>query len=350
MKIPYTFSLLFWGFLLPQISRSRSHDDYIRHLHSAELSVSEDLLPVGRSCLSNVSAVNEDLKMVNYIAGSTSPVLIGVGDWTSSRLAGVIIGIILKELMGYDARVVMGLKSSQTLIRGAAGCKDPTKTGDVCAANWPNAWVHITPELWEGYMNKKEIVPWEDAYLAESNYKAFEGIFVPEAPGIKAYQQYGLHLWFHKTYDAAWNGPKVASFFNTTDEVAAALPNIKCVGHDAVLFSHLQERVKRYLDKTNDAAGVNATTWLPQCDQRGFWLSPACRANPNSCIPMLTTKSYGLYMFMSVLCVRFIAEKRTITPHPIYFLTFLHLLSGYPRLSSTGASLWLTSHIRIGKL
>jgi len=249
-----------------------------------------DRLPASQVCL----AAQPIREIVYSHDGSSSPLIFSTASWASTDISGMIAGLLAREQLGIEVAFVEEAKGSSAMHRCVAGCLNPTTTTDAeCLADPNRPLVHAAFEVWKDY------VAWDDyadaALLPDrflQPYDAFEGLFVGSAPVDEAYAAEGLSLRYYQAYDHAWNNPQL--YFSSVAEVAATAAARGWAGSCPMV--RVSGWMADYVRLTGDAAGVRGDE--PACDPDGWWRSPACRAAPDTCVPFVTHKGWGLRIAM----------------------------------------------------
>ncbi|CAE8647701.1 unnamed protein product [Polarella glacialis] len=211
-----------------------------------------------RFCLPD--ALPENLRSNIIVGGISTPLVVWYPQWASGQTSAYVFSILASEVLGYhmsEDRARSG-SSSQEMIFALGGCLDPPAfaADPKCGTGVP-VTTHVGFENWPR--------------LSDTGLSA-------------ALSDTGLHLEFYGSYNFSWCNPKV--YF----------PNITTIDLSSMQtcstnrMSSAQD-ANMYVDATGDYDGViNASGQLKlKCWNDVWWLSPACRNTPESCIPVVST-------------------------------------------------------------
>ncbi|CAK9094254.1 Ephrin_rec_like domain-containing protein, partial [Durusdinium trenchii] len=237
-------------------------------------------------------AVPEDQR--RYIQddqGRNIPVGMLKGGWPSGDLMTEITMVLLREGLGYHAVVDDRLATyGASPIWALAGCEnfdDASKR--ICGET--ETKIHVAVDSWIGSYAKEyeemrtahqSILP---VILSSMGYDGEETLYVSEATFAAGYEDVGLALDFHRSYNRSHHDPK--KYFSSTDDI----PLTELSLCNATHMSNT-ERISQYFRYTGDAGGVRQQadgSYFAHCPDGVWWLSPACRENISGCIPTLTS-------------------------------------------------------------
>lgn len=253
-------------------------------------------------CLPEPEAIPPESRQNITVDGQGMPLGIFTLDWASARVEAEIYRILVTEKLGFNA-VQSGLgQSSVSAVYALAGCPDPH--------NWlanPNQTCgqlrnphHITFEVWASphsasYATAMQYLgsQFPDSYpdvLGSLGFVGQNGMYVLGPPSSAA-RAAGIALEYYAFYNASFYN--VSQYFTSMASIPpdALLP---C----AQLSVYNSSALLNYVASTGDLAGVvTAGPGLlsPSCSLNRWWLSPACRQAPSTCVPVIS-RGYGWYM------------------------------------------------------
>lgn len=228
-------------------------------------------------------------------SGDDLPIGLFESQWDSSYLFTATVQILIEEVLGYHT-----ILSEEDGTSGAAahfalaGCltwNSVQSTEDrKCDLN--ETRMHVVVDSWmsnwpseEAYIAKyPHLVP-ED--LGSMGYDGVEGIYVTHDIMSQAYESQGLALNFYLSYNQTHHDAK--QYF---DGIANVNSSRFQWCNDTNFFN--RDHMENYLRWTGDSEGLvqmDDGRHVAKCLNDLFWLSPACRANASSCIPVLTAGS-----------------------------------------------------------
>ncbi|CAL1148030.1 unnamed protein product [Cladocopium goreaui] len=114
-------------------------------------------------------------------------------------------------------------------------------------------------------------------------YMGFITAFIPKLVQEQAYSTQGVALEFYRNWNVSWNQPW--NFFSGISSVEKRnlMPcNASMMQDDPAMRRHVQF--------TGDTDGVVIANekYSGRCDDGYWWLPPACRSNPSTCVPWIT--------------------------------------------------------------
>jgi hypothetical protein len=230
-------------------------------------------------------------RVLKYPDGTSHPVRIPYPNWTSARIMGDIIYILLTEVMGYSAVLfeTSALFDSH-VVNYAAGCYDPDD--ETCAErNFERPSVHFTLETWDrGYARALNIpLDVRPVLLSVLSYDLLDEWYLWRDVVDAGWNSTAhLSLDHYRSYDASVFAPHV--FFDPWTRVLDLIPPdtiVRCAEMTAA--AGIDRAADQYTRATGDA-GV-------QCVRNdSVWLAPACRAAPGTCVPLMVQYSVDIAM------------------------------------------------------
>ena len=224
-------------------------------------------------------------RSIIYSDGSVHPVKIPYPAWTSARVLGDIVHILISEVMGYNAVLLhVDTVFDQDIVGLAAGCQDV----NCDQIDIENPEIHFTLETSNLGASRALVLPAElrPELLAVLSYDLFDQWYiwldVVEA-GLNSDSHVSLD--YYRSYDAQIFSPHV--FFDEYERVLGLLPTNVTVRCSAMVGSRLRN-TEQYSRATNDT-GVD-------CQDDLVWISPACRSNHSLCIPLMVQYNFEVAM------------------------------------------------------
>ncbi len=225
------------------------------------------------TCLTSSDVVPEADRVDITINGQSMPIGFSGPEWDSAKLYSKIAEIITKEILGFKTTV------------GPHGDESPTSYK--LAAEGSS--IHFLSEIWSSF--SADIVQFEQQnpelalpLLKNLDYSGSDGMNIFPKSYQPYYETYGKSLEFYQYFNA--------SVLRLTNEFASIttfdLNSLSAC--DAAEASNEIEKTY-YLDATGDSGAFVNGAW--QCHQGKWWLAPACRSTPNTCVPLLTHKYWG---------------------------------------------------------
>eukprot|EP00928_Gymnodinium_smaydae_P005213 TRINITY_DN11791_c0_g1_i1.p1 TRINITY_DN11791_c0_g1~~TRINITY_DN11791_c0_g1_i1.p1 ORF type:complete len:621 (-),score=20.39 TRINITY_DN11791_c0_g1_i1:107-1969(-) len=249
-------------------------------------------LGLSKTCLPDAIAPGKrkSIKLDNI----SIPVSIWRQDWGSGELVARLLTIIAQEVLGYEATDQAGGGSTYAGLLALAGCTDlhlAQSGGDVCQRGQLIRH-HIVLEGWPGSVASavtrlKRLPDVMPVKMSPVGYESGEGVYVSSRVASAALADDGVALDYYRSYNVSWHD--VRTYF---DNYLAISPRQLKRCNESRLSS--PSHAEHYWRATNDKGGVvvNQNSDLSfKCWQDRWFLSPACRQTPESCIPLLTAST-----------------------------------------------------------
>ena len=210
------------------------------------------------------------------IDGISMPFTIGYGNWAGPRVTANVLQIFLAEQVGYNAEIQPG---------GSEGTSQAILDGSL----------HSAVELWPSYIKPGTFERLEsESVVKPLAYTSIEGLYLRNDTLSTAIEN-GHFLDIYRAYDERWT--PAAQYFDLTREVTGAGCEFP------YYYAYQVQYAAEYVLHTGDEEGIErgedgaVTGW--RCDTGvapGWWLAPACRADPATCIPTVSIWYYGWNM------------------------------------------------------
>eukprot|EP00931_Biecheleriopsis_adriatica_P048860 TRINITY_DN28232_c0_g1_i1.p1 TRINITY_DN28232_c0_g1~~TRINITY_DN28232_c0_g1_i1.p1 ORF type:complete len:1136 (+),score=142.84 TRINITY_DN28232_c0_g1_i1:23-3409(+) len=226
------------------------------------------------------------------IAGQSRSIGIFKFSWPSAQILSSVYKILVSEILGHNVHYSGYSTSSASALYALASCKDPTNWHlDARCGGSQQLGHDVAFELWKvSIIDRIPLLAAEvglaamPSMVGTTGYQGFETIFVFNETMRRAYSQSGNSLDFYRSYDPEWHD--TSQFFGKWQEIEQdeLLP---C--NATLLAKH--EDIVNYLKFTGDSDGIDIAldgTYSARCWNQSWWLSPACRAYPEKCIPLVT--------------------------------------------------------------
>ncbi|CAE8615626.1 unnamed protein product [Polarella glacialis] len=239
-----------------------------------------------RTCLPD--ALPENQRSNINVSGVSMPLGVWSCQWASGYVSAYVFSILAGEVLGYQIAEGGGSSSTQ-MVFALGGCLDPKAYGTdpKCGTGVP-VTNHVGFENWfsfntamPGWLTK--IGDMAPVLMGSMGYEGLEGMYIMDKPLSAALSQSGLHLEFYGSYNSLWYHPEV--YFPKISTIDLSL--MKKCSTGRMSFS---EDANIYVRATGDYDGVvNVSGQLKlKCWNDVWWLSPACRKTPQSCIPVVS--------------------------------------------------------------
>ncbi|CAK0860455.1 unnamed protein product [Prorocentrum cordatum] len=252
--------------------------------------------------------------------GQEMPLGVVHGWWTSSKLLSHIFKIIAEEAVGYNVTIAAStLGNSGQSVYAIGGCED---FGSDCwqslKAQDPDGKIlsrnHFAFEIWENYFRQQMDV-WTSNYpekapeeIGTVGYYGDEGVFINPISNNAGLRQDKLILDWYRGYNTSeFSAEALSRHFTKLSDLGRLLPNF--TNHSSYFFTcdelrltEMPYRVNPILrdyhvqfpNDTTVSYNESTQTGEWQCDYEGiWWLSPACREDPDTCIPIITMEFWG---------------------------------------------------------
>ena len=221
------------------------------------------------------------LRKLHYQDGTFHPVRIPYSAWSSARILGDIVYILLSEIMGYSVVLYeTNTLLDDEIVSATAGCFD-VDTSDCVEHNNNDPLVHFTLETWQtGYQRGIDLpANVRPVLLGIQRYDLLDQLYIwPTVveSGLRAPEP--LFLQFYRSYNASSYRPHV--HFDSLPRLLELLPRsvvIPCssMGPNTTNFRDTE----LYTRVTGDSE--------VDCLNNTAWLAPGCRRQPASCVPLL---------------------------------------------------------------
>ena len=224
------------------------------------------------SCLNGSDVVPVADRIDIVINGKSMPIGFTSPDWESAMIFSRIAEIITQEVLGFNTQM------------GPHGNGSPTSY--ILAAQTET--IHFLNEIWSSFSAGIYAFETANPHLAlpklkEMDYVGRDGMHIFPKSFEPYYESNGKSLEFYEYFNASAMTLSGSEFSSIT---AFDLNSLSaCDGGESGSVEQ-----DYYLAATGDAGAfqtVNGVrTWI--CHQGKWWLSPACRGNPSSCVPLLT--------------------------------------------------------------
>jgi hypothetical protein len=248
------------------------------------------------SCLSGLSNTNSSqfsgpARFLKYPDGTLHSVRIPYPGWTSARIMGDIVYILLTEVMGYSAVLIETPTIFDShLVNFAAGCNNPDD--ETCAErDFERPIVHFTLETWDRGYKRNLAIPLDvrPVLLSVLSYDLIDEWYLwRDVVNAGWNSSAHLSLDHYRSYDASAFAPH--AFFDPWTRVFELIPLdtiVRCSDMTAELG--IDRATEQYTRATGDA-GV-------QCSNNDtVWFAPACRANNATCVPLLLQYNVDIAM------------------------------------------------------
>ncbi|CAE8680241.1 unnamed protein product [Polarella glacialis] len=239
-----------------------------------------------RTCLPD--ALPENQRSNITVGGVSMPLGVWSCQWASGYVSAYVFSILAGEVLGYQIAEGGGSSSTQ-MVFALGGCLDPKAYGTdpKCGTGVP-VTNHVGFENWFSF--SMEMAGWltkigdmAPVLMGSMGYEGLEGMYIMDTPLSAALSQSGLPLEFYRSYNSSWHHPEV--YFPKISTIDLSL--MKKCSTGRMSFS---EDANIYVRATGDYEGVvNVSGQLKlKCWNDVWWLSPACRNTPQSCIPVVS--------------------------------------------------------------
>ncbi|CAE8711814.1 unnamed protein product [Polarella glacialis] len=239
-----------------------------------------------RTCLPD--AIPENQRSNITVGGVSMPLGVWSPYWASGYVSTYVFSILAGDVLGYQIAEGGGSSSTQ-MVFALGGCLEPAAYGTdpKCGTGVP-VTNHIGFENWFSYNTAMpdwltQIGDMAPVLMGSMGYEGLEGMYITNKPLSAALSQSGQHLEFYGSYNSSWYNPEV--YFPAISAIDLSL--MKKCNTGRMSFS---EDANIYVRATGDYEGVvNVSGKLKlKCWNDVWWLSPACRNTPESCIPVVS--------------------------------------------------------------
>ncbi|CAE8629313.1 unnamed protein product [Polarella glacialis] len=239
-----------------------------------------------RTCLEE--AIPENQRSNITVGGVSMPLAVWHPTWASGYTSAYVFAILAGDVLGYHMSENSG-SSSREMIFVLGGCLDPAAlaTDPKCGTGAP-VKNHIGFENW--FTSDPQVPGWlaqvgaqAPVLMGSIGYEGLEGLYIMDTPLSAGLSQGGLHLEFYGSYNSSWYHPEV--YLPSISSIDLSL--MRTCNSDKMSLS---EVANIYVHATGDYEGVvNVSGELKlKCWNDVWWLSPACRNTPQSCIPVVS--------------------------------------------------------------
>eukprot|EP00929_Paragymnodinium_shiwhaense_P054089 TRINITY_DN27106_c0_g1_i2.p1 TRINITY_DN27106_c0_g1~~TRINITY_DN27106_c0_g1_i2.p1 ORF type:complete len:1034 (-),score=81.19 TRINITY_DN27106_c0_g1_i2:376-3477(-) len=231
------------------------------------------------------------------------PLGLWVNKWNSAIVASALFRTLAEDVLGYE---VVFSPLGNTSIHGVwavAGCADKEDCLLNDSRKEPTRRYHVALEIWQHVVDEHD--KWRQmrpkvapVRIEGMGYSVMETTFISKSIS-SAGRAAGLDLTSYRSYNASAQPP--LSFFSRVHDVDAellapcnssstrrALADLGYVNKYATSFPN---DIDGYFQ---DASGK----YWPSCFDGSWWLSPACRRSPSTCIPWITYSGYKATIHM----------------------------------------------------
>ncbi|CAE8690050.1 unnamed protein product [Polarella glacialis] len=208
--------------------------------------------------------------------------------WASGYISAYVYSILAGEVLGYQIKEGGG-SSSKQMVFALGGCLDPSAYGTdpKCGTGEP-VTEHVGFENWNSFNTQMpgwiaKIGDMAPVLMGGMGYEGLEGMYIMDKPLSAALSDSGLHLEYYGSFNSSWYSPE--DYFPEISTIDLSL--MKKCSTGRMSFS---QDADIYVKATGDVGGVvNVSGQLKlKCWNDVWWLSPACRNTPQSCIPVVS--------------------------------------------------------------
>ncbi|CAE8595498.1 unnamed protein product [Polarella glacialis] len=240
----------------------------------------------GRTCLDE--AIPENQRSNITIGGVSMPLGVWSCQWSSGYISAHVYAILASEVLGYQIKEGGG-SSSKQMVFALGGCLDPSAYGTdpKCGTGEP-VTEHVGFENWNSFNTQMpgwiaKIGEMAPLLMGGMGYEGLEGMYIMDTPLSAALFGSGLHLEYYGSFNSSWYKPE--AYFPSISTIDLSL--MKKCSKGRMSFS---QDADIYVKATGDVGGVeNVSGQLKlKCWNEVWWLSPACRETPQSCIPVVS--------------------------------------------------------------
>ncbi|CAE7831424.1 unnamed protein product, partial [Symbiodinium sp. KB8] len=222
--------------------------------------------------------------------GADIPIGFFQGAWESAYLTSEIARILVEEVLGYHTWIHPADGRSAVVTPYAlAGCLDfNNATNQQCGIN--ETRLHVCVDCWSATYasvveDMKETFPHLiPVDLGSMGYEGEESMYLTKDVLQQALDAEGLPLDFYRGYNLTHHNPK--QYFDSIDTINLA-DLFLCEETDF----YKPEAMADYARWTGDAAGVQMLAngnYAAKCHAGKWWISPQCRSDTSTCIPVIT--------------------------------------------------------------
>eukprot|EP00439_Symbiodinium_sp_Y106_P060372 s666_g8.t3 len=227
---------------------------------------------------------------INTRDGKDIPIGFFQGAWESAYLTSDIARILVEEVLGYHTWIhPEDGRSAASTPYALAGCLDfNNPTNKQCGIN--ETRLHVCVDCWSASYasvveDMKDTFPHNiPVDLGSMGYEGEESMYVTKKVLQQALDAEGLTLDFYRGYNLTHHTPK--QYFDGMDAIDLA-DLFLCEETDF----YKPEFMAAYARWTGDAAGIQVLAngkYAAKCHADKWWISPQCRSDTSTCIPVIT--------------------------------------------------------------
>eukprot|EP00929_Paragymnodinium_shiwhaense_P088952 TRINITY_DN49244_c0_g1_i2.p1 TRINITY_DN49244_c0_g1~~TRINITY_DN49244_c0_g1_i2.p1 ORF type:complete len:943 (+),score=97.31 TRINITY_DN49244_c0_g1_i2:84-2912(+) len=252
------------------------------------------------SCLPDANLASKRVT----VDGEMMPLGVWRNDWMSATLASHVFRIIAEDILGYE--VVLGPPGdgSVSAIWALAGCapnqnclyddtkREPVRRYHIALDTFPWAarechqWLKVNPEK-------------APLRISDIGYAGIDGTFIPAAKVSAVLAATGVSLTSPSSYNVSVHD--VSSFFSRVQAVDIGLLarcNSSAVRQSFVGQGGFDRYPNAFPDDVHGYFVDDDGHYWPNCSNGTWWLAPACREDPQKCIPWITYKAWTATLHM----------------------------------------------------
>ena len=268
-------------------------------------------------CLADAIPQNQRAPMITD-SGSSPLKFWDIGAGFAADVATYVLKIIVEELLGINTEVhvephPIPNRHNRTFL-ALAGCTEnltgPAPENFTQCGSHPNQLhVSIGAHLVEGRMDELNFYHELQAsklggFIEDLGHLGVMRIGGPQiAQGVftQAWQEDAISLDFYRTYSANQSFSTPKKFFANISEVTKD-ELYECSKWEKALWVYVSIRipnwVEKYVEISGDMDGITQgeQMQLPTCSEGHWWLAPACRSSPETCIPVLIRRRPNAFL------------------------------------------------------
>jgi hypothetical protein len=212
--------------------------------------------------------------------------------WTSAEVACRVMLIIAQDVLGYNAFIGPGDGRSLSAVTATAGCLPGVESAECRASpagrgvpryqlsfeGWPNAMLEL--KTWQA--EHPHLAP---EWIGTMGYQGNEGAYIANRIKEEGVVANGMHLDYYGNYNASWFNPALR--FRNISSINTSF--LETCDSQAELFENYLQIYRRFFASDTDGYVVENGITKVHCPDGYWWLSPSCRADPDSCVPFVTS-------------------------------------------------------------